>query len=88
MINGGKRYDQMNASKKIILLISITLATCSGIGMYVYHQHNNNQQQEQIYDFNPTRDTQAIMDIFHQNWYWLLASEESSPSFMIKHRTP
>jgi ribosomal protein S18 acetylase RimI-like enzyme len=28
------------------------------------------------------------MDIFHQNWYWLLASEESSPAFMIKHRTP
>jgi ribosomal protein S18 acetylase RimI-like enzyme len=27
------------------------------------------------------------MDIFNQNWYWLLASNESSPAFMLKHRT-
>jgi ribosomal protein S18 acetylase RimI-like enzyme len=75
----------MNRTKKIILLLSITLATCSGIGIYVYQKHAT---QGPIYDFNPTRDTQPIMDIFNQNWYWLLASEESSPSFMLKHRTP
>ncbi len=79
--------NKMNRAKKIILLISITLATCSGIGLYLQHQ-NHQTTQGPIYDFNATRDTQAIMDIFHQNWYWLLASEESSPAFMIKHRTP
>ena len=68
--------------RKIIFLISITLAACGGA--YVYYA---NMQQEQISDFNPARDTQPIMDIFNQNWYWLLASEESSPAFMLKHRT-
>ena|SRR5437870_6836642 len=75
----------MNQTKKIILIISITLATCGGIGTFIYHK---NISQGPIYDFNPARDNQAVMDIFHQNWYWLLASEESSPAFMIKHRTP
>src|SRR6266487_7070011 len=73
-------------TKKITLLVSITLATCSGIGLYIHQQHQHISQGP-IYDFNPTRDTQAIMDIFHNNWYWLLASEESSPAFMLKHRT-
>lgn len=77
----------MNRTKKIILFICIALATCSGIGIYIYQQQSHSTQ-EIIYDFNATRDTQAIMDIFHQNWYWLLASEESSPTFMLKHRTP
>lgn len=76
----------INRTKKIILSLSIALATISGMGLYLYHQHSATQGP--MYDFNPTRDTQAIMDIFHQNWYWLLASEESSPTFMIKHRTP
>jgi len=75
----------MNRTKKIILLFSIALATCGGIATFIHHK---NISQGPIYDFNPSRDTQAIMDIFNQNWYWLLASEESSPAFMIKHRTP
>ena len=70
--------------KKIIFLISITLAACGGVGTYVYYVTSN---QDPIYDFNPTRDTQAVMDIFNKNWYWLLASPESSPAFMIKNRT-
>lgn len=74
--------DLMKHIKKIILLLSITLAL--GGGVYLYH---TNTSQEQIIDFNPARDTQPIMDIFNKNWYWLLASEESSPAFMIKHRT-
>lgn len=68
--------------RKIIFLISIALAATGGA--YVYYA---NIQQEQISDFNPARDTQPIMDIFHKNWYWLLASDESSPAFMLKHRT-
>jgi ribosomal protein S18 acetylase RimI-like enzyme len=70
--------------KKIVFLLSITLAACGGIGAYVYYTNIN---QGPIYDFNPTRDTQPMMDIFNQNWYWLLASPESSPAFMLKHRT-
>ncbi|HLC07042.1 MAG TPA: GNAT family N-acetyltransferase [Candidatus Babeliales bacterium] len=74
-------------TKKIILFLSITLAACGGLGIGIYNYYRHAIPQDNIYDFNATRDTNAIMDIFNQNWYWLLASPESSPAFMIKHRT-
>ena len=74
----------MNRTKKIILALSITFALCAGVATFMYR----NVEQGPIYDFNASRDTVAIMDIFNQNWYWLLASEHSSPAFMIKYRTP
>lgn len=73
-----------NNTKKIVLFLSIALAACGGTAVYYYHQST---QHSNIYDFNPARDTKAMMDIFHQDWHWLLASEESSPAFMLKHRT-
>jgi ribosomal protein S18 acetylase RimI-like enzyme len=69
--------------KKIVLFSSIVLATCGGIVFY----HQQKKEQGPIYTFNPIRDTQEMMDIFHKDWYWLLASEESSPAFMLKYRT-
>jgi ribosomal protein S18 acetylase RimI-like enzyme len=69
--------------KKIVISLSIALAACGGFAIY-YHR---NVQQGPIYDFNPARDTQAMMEIFHQDWDWLLASRDSSPAFMLKHRT-
>lgn len=74
-------------TKKIILSVGITVAACSGLGIGIYNYYRHAIPQDNIYDFDSTRDTQAIMNIFHQNWYWLLASPESSPAFMIKHRT-
>ena len=71
-----------NRLRKIVFLMGITLATASGA--YIYYA---NMQQELISEFNAVRDTQPIMDIFNKNWYWLLASKESSPAFMLKHRT-
>lgn len=70
-------------TKKIVLFLSITFAACIGIILY-YHR---TAEQGPIYEFNAARDTKAMMDIFNQDWYWLLASEESSPAFMLKHRT-
>lgn len=70
-------------TKKIILFLSMVLAL--GAGTAIYYQRS--VEQGPIYSFNPDRDTQEMMDIFHQDWYWLLASDESSPAFMLKHRT-
>jgi ribosomal protein S18 acetylase RimI-like enzyme len=70
-------------TKKIVLFFSIALGF--GIGSSLYYQRTT--EQGPIYRFNPTRDTKEMMDIFHKDWYWLLASEDSSPAFMLKHRT-
>lgn len=70
--------------KKIIFLISLTLAISGGIGTYIYYVIKN---QGPIYNFDPIRDTQAVINIFEKNKYWLLANPQSSPAFMIKHRT-
>lgn len=73
----------LTRTKKIILVLSSMIAVYSGMMLYRYHA----AEQGPIYTFNPTRDTKEMMDIFHKDWYWLLASEESSPAFMLKHRT-
>jgi ribosomal protein S18 acetylase RimI-like enzyme len=70
-------------TRKIILVLSSMVAVYSGMMLYRYHA----PEQGPIYHFNPTRDTKEMMDIFHNDWYWLLASDESSPAFMLKHRT-
>jgi ribosomal protein S18 acetylase RimI-like enzyme len=70
--------------KKIIFLISLTLIISGGIGTYIYYTTQNHGP---LYNFDSTRDTQAIIKIFEKNKYWLLANPDSSPAFMIKHRT-
>jgi ribosomal protein S18 acetylase RimI-like enzyme len=71
-----------NTIKKFIFITAIT--SIIGGSAYFYY---NQTPQTLISDFNPARDTQEIMNIFHKNWYWLLASENSSPAFMVKHQT-
>lgn len=70
-------------TKKIILFLGLAIAAGTGITLY-RHQA---VEQGLIYTFNATRDTAAMMEIFHQDWDWLLSSKESSPAFMLKHRT-
>lgn len=41
-----------------------------------------------ITEFNYERDSQAILELFNQDWYWLVANkrDDYSPDFMLKHR--
>lgn len=41
-----------------------------------------------IYDFDPARDTQEILKIFEDDWYWLIESKDYSPEFTLKNRAP
>ena len=41
-----------------------------------------------IYDFDPARDTQDILQVFERDWYWLVSSDDYSPEFMLKYRAP
>lgn len=70
-------------TKKIMLIFFLCLAGCAGIIGYNYLQ-----EKGPIYDFNAERDTQKILNLFDQNWYWLIANEGSSPAFYLKYRTP
>jgi len=67
--------------KKIILAVAGIAALGAGI-YYVYTPRGP------IYEYNEARDTQSILDLFRKNWYWLTASEDYSPEFMLKYRTP
>jgi len=70
-------------TQKISGIIGIIATTCIALLFYTHAQHHG-----PIYDFNPTTDTQPIIELFNQNWYWLVANEGFSPSFILKHRTP
>ena len=74
---------QQKSWKKLSIFAGITATVLSsGILYYVLIQ------RESIYDFDPVRDTQEILEIFKHNLYWLVSSEDYSPEFMLKHRTP
>jgi ribosomal protein S18 acetylase RimI-like enzyme len=65
----------------------VTTATIIGLlsigSWYLYHI---SKPQEQILDFDDLRDTKDILTIFKRDWYWLVASENYSPEFMLKYR--
>jgi len=67
---------------KIIAII----AMLSTVGIGTWYLYQKFQPAEQILDFNDARDTQDILDIFKRDWYWLVASDDYSPEFMLKYR--
>ncbi len=66
--------------------IITALSGLISLGMwYIYYSAI---PQGPIYDFNEQRDTHDILTIFKRDWYWLVASEDYSPEFMLKYRAP
>jgi len=57
-----------------------------GAGLYWYY---NAEARVVVKDFVETRDTQFILDIFKDDWYWLVSegSVDFSPEHMLKYRT-
>jgi len=70
--------------KKKGIFASIAAAILVGIGIFYYASINYGP----IYEFDEVRDTQKILQIFDDDWYWLIESEDYSPEFMLKHRAP
>ena len=73
-----------NQIKKIAIIASISIATCGGFGAYYYHHKTD---KGKIYDFNPITDMQPVISIFNQNFDWLTANKNCSPTFLFKNRT-
>ena len=65
----------------LILLLSI-----AGVGTTLYYRQSH--EVGPIYVFNEDRDTQSILDIFKSDWYWLVASSDYSPRYMLTYRAP
>lgn len=68
-----------------IAIIVIIIGSLSIGSWYLYYIY---KPQEQILNFNELRDTKDILTIFKRDWYWLVASENYSPEFMLKYRAP
>lgn len=77
----------MNKIMKKIILASVVL-TAFGGGIWYYTSRTHTP----IYDFDFSRDTDSILDIFKKDWYWLDASrDEYTPEYIVykfKNRTP
>ena len=72
--------------KKIIL--ALTLASIGGGVFYYFYSTKKQVEQGPIYDFDDGRDTQDILNLFKEYRYWLLASDDYSPEYALKHRSP
>ncbi len=78
-------------TKKLIKITALILALSFG-GLTIYYYLPQPQEAAQItgliQDYNETRDTQEILDIFKQDKYWLLSSPDYSAESMLKTRSP
>jgi ribosomal protein S18 acetylase RimI-like enzyme len=74
----------MKLSLKKSLIAAAMVCTIGG-GIWYY---TSVYERGPVYDFNEKRDTQAILDIFKSDWYWLISSDDYSPEFMLKNRAP
>lgn len=68
------------------IMAIVALIGLIGVGSWYLYQQS--QPAEQILDFDDARDTQDIVNIFNRDMYWLTASEDFSPEFMLKYRAP
>lgn len=77
----------MNKMMKRIILAT-TCVVALGAGAWYY----TSRVQTPIYDFEYSRDTESILEMFKKDWYWLDASfEHYTPEAIIykfKNRTP
>ncbi len=83
----------MNKSfiKKSLLAVGLAAGLLAALVYY------GPREQGPIYEFQFERDTQPILKLFTDNWYWLLATPDDTEfpayylkelHFMLKHRAP
>lgn len=58
-----------------------------GVGFFGYRWYIGSSRQSYMADFDYKRDASFILDIFKNNWYWLIAEgSDFSPEYMLKHK--
>lgn len=77
------RYPWSWRRISVVLLLCIALFGATGTWYFL------NQQRGPIYEFTVDRDREGILDIFKNNWYWLIADGDTyDPEFMMKYHAP
>lgn len=76
--------------KKIHIIGGLIVGLVAGTIAYYYASNKCvvSQSATGIYEFDSDRDTKQILEIFNKNWHWLIANEDTSPTFLFKYRTP
>lgn len=69
--------------KKWLYITVLVLVLIVGGGVLFYPP-----PESMISDFNETRDTQAILNVMKDNWYWLISSPDYRADLMLSKRTP
>lgn len=62
-----------------ILLLSVLLLGAGGTAFYFY-----SQAQQGIYEYNPQIDRSFIINLFKNDWYWLI-SDYSAKDYSVEH---
>lgn len=71
---------------KIALMIGLLTGFTGAVFYWYFHQVQRSSIV--IHDFNDERDTQFILDIFKEDWWWLVSeySKDFSPEYMLQYR--
>ncbi len=80
----------MNSTHRRLLLVAL-LILGSGIGATIWYARYHTQVAAApltIMDFDTERDKSFILDIFKNDWYWLVSehSTDFSPEYMLQNR--
>ena len=74
---------------KFLKISAAVLFACTLAGIsYYYYVPPATCATECIRDYDEARDMDEILQIFKDNWYWLVSSENYSPEFMLKNHAP
>lgn len=76
--------NNMKINQKKIILSIVALSLFFAAGVMIYYQRT----KLHIYDYNPLQDKQGIVTLFEKDKYWLSASPNYSPEFMLEHKNP
>lgn len=77
--------------RKKIIRATIIIIGLSLLGTLIYYHLPQPKEEflnDKVLHFDEARDTKAILDIFKNDWYWLVSSDDYSPEFMMKERAP
>jgi len=76
-------------SKKNNLVIILALVfVIAGTAISVYYFSFKNKTCGLVEDYIAQRDRQDVINLFKENWYWLIASHDFSTEFMLDKRAP